>query len=145
MSSLDVRQAINAAVAAAAAPIEVKDMSDYMSLEEALPNELSEVVLIQYVTSDEVMQSIGGDGNQGWRQDGTVVLHYVVPTGFASTPAVTKGDEIREALRGRRLTDKLVIESCDPFSDFGAGSTGLYGGAWKGWASNLFYSRRDCG
>jgi hypothetical protein len=145
MSSLDVRQAINAAVTAAAAPIPVHDLSDFVSLEDALPDTESEVVLVQYVVADETMASIGGRGNQGWRQDGTVVLHYVVPTGFDSEPVVTKGDAIREALRGRRLTDNITIESCEPFSDFGSGSTGLYGGAWKGWASNMFYVRRDCG
>ncbi|MDJ0792262.1 MAG: hypothetical protein QNJ71_10235 [Acidimicrobiia bacterium] len=145
MSSLDVRQAIEAAVVAAAAPIDVFDLSDYVTLEDVLTDVEDQAILIQYVTADETMMSIGGEGNQGWRQDGTVVLHYVVPTGFESGPVVTKGDEIREALRGRRLGGNITIESCDPFTDFGAGSTGLYGGAWKGWASNLFYSRRDCG
>ena len=145
MSSLDVRQAINAAVTAAASPIPAFDLSDYVSSSEALGEINSEAVLIQYVVSDEIVSSIGGEGNQGWTQTGTVVLHLVVPTGFESDPVVTKGDEIRNALRGQRLTANITVESCDPFTDFGAGSTGLYGGAWHGWASNLFYRRRDCG
>mgnify|MGYP001813143057 FL=1 len=144
MSSLDVRQAINDAVTAAAAPIPVHDLSDFVSLEDALPETSSEVVLVQYVTSSEVMASIGGEGNQGWEQTGTVVIHYITPTGFESDPVVTKGDEIREALRGRRVGGNITIESCEPFTDFGVG-VGLYGGAWHGWASNLFYTRRDCG
>ena len=147
MSSLDVRQAITAAVTAAAAPLPVFDLSDYTSLEEALPDAgdpTTEAILVQYVTSSEVMASIGGEGNQGWEQTGTVVIHYITPTGFESDPVVTKGDEIREALRGRRVGGNITIESCEPFTDFGVG-VGLYGGAWHGWASNLFYTRRDCG
>lgn len=145
MSSPDVRTAINAAVTAAAAPIQTFDLSDYVSLEDCLGSINSQAILIQYVASGERVASIGGEGNQGWEEDGSVVLHYVVPTGFDSGPVTAEGEAIRVQLRGMRLDPKIVIESCDPFTDFGAGSTGLYGGAWHGWASNLYYVRRDCG
>lgn len=145
MASLDVRTAINAAVTTAAAPMSVYDLSDYLELGDVLAAVDSEAVLIQYGPSDENLASIGGSGNQGWEQSGVVTLHLVVPSGFASAPAVTKGDAIREALRGQRLTSKITVEACEPFTDFGAGSTGLYGAAWKGWSANLFYVRRDCG
>lgn len=142
MSSEDVRDAIKAAVVEASAPTSVFDLSDYVSLEDCLSEVDSEAVLIQYVAADEEVASIGGYGNQGWEQTGSVVLHYMVPVGFESKPNVQKGDSIREYLRGKRLTRKIVIESCTPFSD---GGGGMYGGSWKGWLSNLFYVRRDCG
>ena len=145
MSSLEVREAINTAVAAAAAPWPVFNLSDFITLEEALGEYDSESILIQYITAGEFIASIGGENNNGWEEDGTVVLHMVVPTGFASTPTVTKGDEIRNALKGKRLTSQITIESCEPFTDFGGGATGLYSGAWHGWASNLYYVRRSCG
>ena len=145
MSSADVRQAIVAAVETAAAPWDVYDLSDYVSLEDVLQSVTDNAVLVQFITADEFVASIGGEGNQGWEESGTVVLHLMVPAGFPSDEPVTKGDEIREALRGTRPGAKITIESCAPFSDFGAGATGMYGGAWKGWASNMFYVRRDCG
>ena len=145
MSSLDVRQAITAAVETAASPVPVYDLSDFISITDILAEVNDQVVFVQYVVSDEVFSSIGGEGNQGWEQTGTVVIHIVVPTGFESDPIVQFGDSIREYLRGKRLTSAITIESCEPFTDFGAGATGLYGGAWHGWASNLFYRRRDCG
>lgn len=145
MASPNVRTAINAAVASAAAPIQTFDLSDYVSLEDCLGSIDSQAVLVQYIATGERVASIGGEGNQGWEEDGSVVLHYVVPSGFESGPATAEGEAIRLQLRGRRLGDGITIESCDPFTDFGAGSLGMYPAAWKGWASNLYYVRRDCG
>ncbi len=129
----------------AAAPWSVFDLSDYYSIEDVLKKVTDNAVLVQFVTSDEVVASIGGEGNQGWEESGSVVLHIMVPAGFTSEAAITKGEALRYALRGTRPTGEVTIESCEPFTDFGGGSAGMYGGSWKGWASNLFYVRRDCG
>ena len=145
MSSAAVRQSIEAAVVAAAAPLPVFDLSDYVSSEQVLSEIDSQAVLIQYVTADEQQQNIGGEGNQGWIEQGTVVLHIVTPVGFDSGPITTQGDTIREALRGKRIDPKIVIESCSPFTDMGGSAVGLSGGAWKGWSANLFYEKTDCG
>lgn len=142
MASLEVRTAINAAVTAAAAPIDTFDLSDFVTLEDALSQVDSQAVLVQYTASGEIMVTIGNPGNQGYEESGSVALHLVVPTGFDSSPTVTTGDAIREALRGQRLTPEIVVESVDPFIDM---PSGLYGGAWHSWVSNLFYVRRDCG
>ena len=123
MSSGNVRTAITAAVEIASAPLDVFDLSDFVTLEDCL----SQI------------------DSQGWEEDGTAVLHYAVPTGFESDPVVTKGDEIRVQLRGKRLTPDLTIEACEPFSDFGGGSSGIYSGAWHLWSSNLYYVNRECG
>lgn len=143
MSSLAARNAINTTLETLAAPWPVYDLSDYQSLDAVLPAIDSESVLVQYVASDDDMQTIGGEGNQGWEETGTVTIHLVVPTGFASDPTVIKGDEIRTGIRGSRLADGVLVESCSPFVDFGGG-LGI-DGAWHGWAANLFYSRNDCG
>lgn len=143
MSSLEVRQAINAEVSSLAAPLPVFDLSNFQSINDVIPDMTSESVLLQYVASDDVVQTIGGEGNQGWEETGTVVIHIIVPTGFESSPVVSKGDEIRTGIRGRRLTSDVVVESCSPFVDFGGG-IGV-NGAVHGWAANLFYYRRTCG
>lgn len=144
MSSNPVRQAINDAVAIAAAPWLTYDLSDFVTMDEALSDIDSTVILIQYTASGDNIVTIGGEGNQGYEETGSVVLHMIVPTGFDSEPTVEKGDTIRLALRGRRLDNDTTVEQFDPFTDFGIGS-GLYPGAWHGWATNLYYSRRDCG
>lgn len=144
MSSAVVRDAINQAVADAAAPWPTFDLSDFVTLEDCLSQIDSQCVLIQYVAAGEQMVTIGGEGNQGYEESGSVVLHMVVPTGFDSGPTVTKGDEIRTALRGRRIEPSVTLEQVDPFADFGIGA-GMYGGAWHGWGANIYYVRRDCG
>lgn len=146
MSSGPARVAITAAVEAAAAPLSlpVLDISDFVSLEDALPANDSAAILIQFATADERVVAIGGENDRHWEEDGTVVLHLVVNSGFDSAMQLIQGEAIRVALRGTRHDD-VTIESCSPFSDFSAGASGLYGGTWKGWAANLYYVRRDCG
>ena len=144
MSSALVRDAINAALTPLAAPWPVFDLSDYETIEQVLPDISANAVLVQYVVADDLMQTIGGEGNQGWEESGSVVVHLVLPTGFASNEAVNKGDEIRVGMRGRRLTSEIVIESCSPFVDFGGGGFGV-NGAVHGWAANMFYTRNTCG
>ena len=133
---------MKAAVISAASPIDVFDLSDYVTLEECLGDVDSQAVLIQYIASDENIQTIGGYGNQGYEETDSVALHYMVPTGFDSSPTVATGDSIREDLRGQRLTSDITVESVSPFIDM---PSGLYGGAWHGWVSNLLIVRRDCG
>lgn len=144
MSSNEVRQAIISAVTTAASPLPVFDLSDYISIEEILETQNEQVVIIQFVVSDEQMQSIGGEGNQGWEETGTVIIHLIVPTGFDSEPVVIVGDAIRKAIRGKRLTASIIVESMVPFVDFSSGSIGVEG-AMHGYASSLYYVRRDCG
>ena len=74
MSSPEVRQALNAVIETLAAPWDVFDMSDYYNLEEVLSFNKAEVVLIQYVVAGDDIQTIGGEGNQGWEETGSVTL-----------------------------------------------------------------------
>ena len=140
MSSEVARTAINAAVIAAAAPWPVFNLSDYNTFEDVIPLIDSQAVLIQYVIADETQMNIGGEGNQGFEETGSVTLHLITPSGFASAPLIVKGDEIRIALRGTRQ-GQVVIESCSPFGDTGGGING----ALKSFTASLFYYSRDCG
>ena len=144
MSSQAVREAINSVVTTVADPWPVFDLSDYNSMDEVLPTISSECVIVQYVASDDSIITIGNEGNQGWEESGAVVIHLIVPTGLPSSDTVAKGDTIRLGLRGRRLTDGIVIESCSPFMDFGGGGFGVNGSV-HGWAANLYYIRNTCG
>ena len=140
MSSYTARYVINEAVTAAANPLPVFDLSDYVSFEDCLSQIDSQAVLVQYVASDETIQSIGGEGNQCWEETGSVVIHFIVPTGFDSDPVVQICDGLRYSLRGKRLSKEITIENMSPFTDFGVGEG--VNGAWHGWASNLYYVRR---
>jgi hypothetical protein len=144
MSSPAVRDAINQAVAALAAPWPTFDMSNYQTLDEVLAAIDAEAVLIQYVVADDQLQTIGGEGNQGYEETGVAVVHLVVPTGFPSGPTVAKGFTIQTGMRGRRLSSDITIQSMSPFTDFGAGSIGVTG-AVHGFAASLFYVNRTCG
>lgn len=144
MSSEAVRDALKAAITPLADPWPVYDLSDYLSIEQVMDTVSTEAVLLQYVVADDEVQTIGGEGNQGWEETGTVTVHLILPTGFTSDAAVDKGDTIRLGLRGSRIASDTVVESMSPFVDFGAGGIGV-NGALHGWASQLFYYRRDCG
>jgi hypothetical protein len=142
MSSQDARTAIIDALTPLADPLLVYNLSDYVSLEEVLTNITGQAVLIQFVVASDDIQTIGGEGNQGYEETGSPVIHIITPTGFASAPTIIKGDEIRKGLRGRRLTNSVVIENMSPFVDFGAIGVD---GAVHGYSASLFYSRNDCG
>jgi hypothetical protein len=142
MSSQAARTAIIDAITPLADPLLVYNLSDYVSLEEVLTNITGQAVLIQFVVAEDNIQTIGGEGNQGYEETGTAVIHLIVPTGFDSSPVVAKGDSIRLGLRGRRLSDAVTVESMAPFVDFS--SIGV-DGAVHGYSSSLFYNRRDCG
>ena len=142
MSSGVVRDALRTALETVASPWPVFDISDYVSFDDVLGNVDERAVLIQHVASDETPTTVAGGSLHGWSEDSSPVIHLVVASGFDAAPVVQKGDEIREALRGTRLTDEIVIQSFAPFVDFAG--LGLYGTAWKGWSANVFINRRDC-
>jgi hypothetical protein len=144
MASEEVREAIRDRVTELATPWPVFDMSDYITIEEILSTQNAESVLLQYVVSDEEIRTIGNQGNHGWEESGTVLVHLFVPTGRDSLSTVIKGDTIRKGIRGKRLTNSVTIESMAPFVDFGSGSVGVEG-AFHGWSAPIFYVRRDCG
>jgi hypothetical protein len=144
MSSQAARTAILAAITPLASPWPVYNASDYNEFEEIMNGVSAEVVVVQFMASDDQLQSIGGEGNQCWEETGNAIIHMLVPTGFDSGPVVDKGDTIREGLRGSRIANDVVIESVSPFVDFGGAVQGVNGPV-HGWTSNAFYERRSHG
>ena len=144
MSSSAVRAAILAEVSNLASPWPVYNASDYNEFEDIMNSIEAEAVVVQFIASDDQMQSVGAEVNQCWEETGSAVLHMLVPTGFDSVPVVDKGERIQTGLRGSRLANDVLIESCSPFTDFG-GSTAGVNGAVHGWTANAFYSRRSHG
>ena len=144
MSSGSVRNALRAAVDALAAPMPVFDMSDYQSISDIPVNTMDTFILIQYIGGDDSMVTIGGEGNQGFEETGVAALHIVTPTGFDSANTIQTADNIRLGLRGRRLTQDVVVEAVEPFTDQVGAAIQIDGG-YHGYSSNLFYSKHDCG
>lgn len=142
MSSPTIRSAIMAEVTRLAGTLPVFNLSDYVSLSDLPVNSTNECLLVDFVASSDRMVTIGGEGNQGWEEDGTIALHWLAPTGFDSDPVLVRADVLRLALRGRRL-GKIVIETVEPFAD--SGSPVDVDGGWTGFSTILSYSRNTCG
>lgn len=142
MSSPAIRQAILAEVNRLVAPLPVFNLSDYVSVSDLPVNTTDECLLVDFASAGDRMVTIGGDGNQGWEENGSVALHWLSPTGFDSNPILAKADVLRLSLRGRRL-GRIVIESIEPFMD--SGSPVDIDGGWKGYSSLLYYVHNSCG
>lgn len=143
MSSVICRKEIMAAVNALATSYKVIDYSEVAP--DPIPdNQTDSFIIVQFVGGSDEMVDIGGEGNQGWEEVGTVMLHLIMPTGFSTKPLLNLGDNIRTGLRGRRLPNDVVIEAVEPFTD-AVGAAIQIDGPWHGFVSNLAYSRYVCG
>ena len=145
MSSVVVRTEVLAAVKALATSYKVIDYSEVAP--DPIPdNQTDTFIIVQFVGGTDEMIDIGGEGNQGWEEIGTVMLHLLAPTGFSSVPTLALGETIRTGLRGRRLgkNKDVVIEAVEPWTDV-AGAAIRVQGPWHGFVSNLEYTRYVCG
>ena len=124
--------------------VPVFDLSDFTDLASLPQNDTGPMVLLQFVGASDDMTTIGGEGNQGWEEQGSVAIHYLIPTGFAKTTHITAMEAARVALRGRRLGNDVVIRSVTPFSDQISAAVRIDGG-WHGWAAYVSYYRHVCG
>lgn len=144
MSTPSVRSAILADIQALVpAGLQVFDLSDYHSIRDLPVNTTQQAFLVDFVAASDRMTTIGGEGNQGWEENGTVALHWLFPTGFASAPSLALCEALRVQLRGKRLTDRVAIESVEPFAD--SGSPIDIDAGWTAFSSLMFYSRNTCG
>lgn len=142
MSTPDVRAALLAQVATLVSPVPVFNLSDYVGIDDLPLTGVDMCVLVDFVASSERIATIGDTDSLGFEETGTVAIHWLAPTGFASAPTLTQAEALRRALRGRRFGD-IIIESVDPFAD--AGSPVDREGRWTGFSSLLFYSLHSCG
>ena len=124
--------------------LDIQDLSKYVSLDDLPSNTTDVTLLLQFMGGSDDMMDIGGEGNQGWSERGTVAMHYLIPAGFDYTPHLVNMEAIRKGLRGRRLDDGVVLESVAPFTDQISNAVRLNGG-WHGWVSYVSYNKYDCG
>lgn len=122
----------------------IEDLSSYVSIEDLPQNTTGVVLLVQFLGGSDDMVNIASEGNQGWKETGSVVLHYFIPTGFDFHPHLKEMERVRLALRGMRLKDDVVIESVSPFTDQ-ISSAGRVDGGWHGWVSFIYFNRHICG
>lgn len=142
MSSPEVRKAIMDKIKVDFPALDSHDLSDYISINDLPTNLTGVTLLVQFLGGTEDMVNIAGEGNQGWMENGSIVLHYLIPTGFDFRSYLAEMENIRLSLRGKRLADSVVVQSATPFSD--QLSIRVDGG-WHGWASNLYFTRHLCG
>lgn len=143
MSSPYVRDRILPEITALVAPIPVVDLTGYTSLDELGDNAdvNNRVVLVDFIVADDSFADIGGEGNQGWRERGTVQVHWMVPKGFEHGPDLTNAESFRQSLRGRRLDD-VTIEAMSPFTD---AASPIEDSGWTSFISMLSYLYNTCG
>lgn len=73
---------------------------------------------IQFIGSDELPVSVSSTNLKGkYRETGAVFLHVVEPAkkSVAKTNILTRGEVIRNAMRGQRIGD-IVVESVTPLN-----------------------------
>jgi len=141
MTTPAIRTAITAEIEGLVSPVPVYNLSAYVSTRDLPVSTTERCLLIDFVASNEMMTTIGTTGNQGWRELGTVAIHWLAPMGFDSDADLVNAEALRLALRGRRLGD-VLIESVEPFAD--SGSPVLDSG-WMGFSTLLSYSYSTCG
>jgi hypothetical protein len=140
MSTPTVSTAISGYIEPLVAPLPVFILEDYISLDD-LPS-VSQCLLLGFTVSDEQITTIGDTDSLGFEEFGTVVIHWLYPTGFDSESIRTAAETLRLSLRGRRIGD-IIIEGVEPFKQ--ARSLVDEHSQWTAIASRLDYSLHSCG
>ena len=144
MSSPTVRNAVMTDLKASFPALDMHDLSEYISIKDIPQNTTGVTLLIQFIGGSEDMVNISGEGNQGWQERGSIAMHFLIPSGFDFTPHLPEMERIRLSIRGKRLSDSVVIESASPFTDQISNAIRIDGG-WHGWVSYLSFNRHVCG
>jgi hypothetical protein len=142
MTTPAIRTALIAQITPLVAPMQVFDLTEYTSIDDIPLNSTTECLLVDFISASERVTTIGGSGNQGWEEDGTLALHWLLPTGFPTAPVLAKCETLRLALRGQRI-GRVILESVEPFMQTGS-PIGIDGG-WTGLSSLMYYTNNTCG
>lgn len=94
------------------------------------PKELQPWVAAQFPGGTEEQMSIGAPGSNTWREDGTIFIHYVVPTGTGIRDSLLAAEELRDLFRGKIISGVNFYRADPPSAEKGA--TILTGGNWYG-------------
>lgn len=104
------------------------DKSDYLNIDDLPVTGTEPVLLVQFLTASEDLETIGTQDADGWREEGSFYFHLLMPTGEASQRALTLGEQLRLLFRGKRF-GAFVIESIHPFIDVDIL------GKWRRWSA----------
>jgi hypothetical protein len=119
--------------------------ADYEALEDFLTsNSLTfgdDWVGVQFLGSEEIPVDVGATNTRGkYRETGTIFLHVVdVASLGVHTLILTRGETIRDKLRGRRIGN-VVIEGVSPVN-FGEGITLSFTGGYTAGVIQVDYHR----
>ena len=84
---------------------------------------------ISYPIAVEEQMSVGAPGNNVWREEGTVRVEVLIPSGSGLQTLTAQADTLRAALRGKVLapsTGHLRTEEASPLIPMGASDDGNY-------------------
>lgn len=138
MASLYVRQIIRGEMAANWSLTTWFDLSDYVSMDDLPIPDGEAAVLLQFLPSTDDLVAIGGGQNDScYREDGTMMFHYLIPTGDPSMNYLGDMKTLTDMFKNKRF-GSLIMENVDPFADqYGAAIQ--VDGPWHGWSSNCAY------
>lgn len=128
MSSPTFRAVILGVLAAQWTATAVFDKSDYINVEDLPATGTDPILLVQFLTATENLETIGTQHADGWREDGSFYFHLLMPTGESSQRALALGEQLRALFRGQRF-GAYVIESVHPFIDVDIL------GKWRRWSA----------
>lgn len=133
MSSLAVRDAIKRR-------IEELNLLPYIDMENDTatpPNTLTPWVTVQYPGAVEGQITFGNPGADTFREEGTFIVHIMVPTGTKLRDALTYAEDFRNTFRSTRFDGVRVHTADAPTAEKGATMAG--NGNWAGVAFAVDY------
>lgn len=96
---------------------------------------------LQFIGDDEIPVSLSATNDQGkYRESGAIVLHCVSVARLGNGDSLlTRGETLRNLLRGRRIND-ILIQSVTPMN-FDQGATLQFEGGWMSGSFFVSYIR----
>jgi hypothetical protein len=148
MSSQYVRQGITNFINAELTTENLIDLTaDYAEIQDLLEeNSLSPRdtwLGLQFVGSEEIPVDVGAINTRGkYREIGVIYLHVVdVAKLNVHNSIIARAEAVRNAFRGRRIADTILIEGVSPVN-FGGGATLSFTGGYTAGLIQIDY-RRD--
>lgn len=86
---------------------------------------------LQFIGADEFPVTVGSTNVQGkYRETGAIYIHVVAMAKLSASDGIlSRGEVLRDLLRGERLGDRIVIKSVTPIN-FGEGATLSFEGGY---------------
>jgi hypothetical protein len=97
---------------------------------------------VQFVPSEEIPVDVTANNNKGkYREIGVILLHVVAVSSIGVHNAIlARAEAVRDALRGRRVADTIIINQVSPPA-FGEAVTLNFEGGYTACAVTVFYQR----